>query len=104
MFPLTGEGKVALVLRATGQRFERWPVDAREMLATGDYALAEPVNAESAPATPATASAPAAVPAPTPLPAEIAEGVPAVYSRAGDALPVTPFAVPETRTPRKRGG
>lgn len=31
------EGKVALFDRATGQRLERWPVDARELLATGAY-------------------------------------------------------------------
>lgn len=30
-------GKVTLFDRITGQRLERWPVDARELLATGGY-------------------------------------------------------------------
>ncbi len=38
-------GKVVLFDRATGQRLERWPVDARELLATGDYAASPPDTA-----------------------------------------------------------
>jgi len=34
-------GKVILSHKRTGQLLERWPVDAREMLATGDYELQE---------------------------------------------------------------
>lgn len=33
----TAEGKVVLFCKSTGQRYERWPVDARDMIASGDY-------------------------------------------------------------------
>lgn len=33
-------GKVVVYDRATGQRLERWPVDARELLATGGFTAA----------------------------------------------------------------
>lgn len=37
------EGKVVLYDRATGQRLERWPVDARELLATGGFTADTPI-------------------------------------------------------------
>lgn len=40
--PKTPDGKVELFAISTGQRFERWPVDARDMLASGAYALDPP--------------------------------------------------------------
>lgn len=65
-------GKVHLYDRISGQRIERWPVDARELLATGGYTtdpnmtalvadsvpvalVAEPLSPDTpeAPATPA---------------------------------------------------
>lgn len=33
----TPPGKVAIYSRSTGQRIERWSVDALELIATGDY-------------------------------------------------------------------
>lgn len=45
-------GQVVLYDRATGQRLERWPVDARELLATGGFTVDTP-NPEASPhATP----------------------------------------------------
>ena len=35
--PRTQDGKVVLYDASTGERFARWPIDAREMLATGAY-------------------------------------------------------------------
>lgn len=40
----THTGKVVLWHRETGQRFERWPVDAREMTATGAYTYDAPAG------------------------------------------------------------
>ena len=93
--------------RATGRRLERWPVDARAMLASGDCtatpledgAGADP-TADAAPQPPA-AEAPAFVDVPSassvhPL------GVPLVVTRAHDAAPSQPFAEP-VRTARKGG-
>lgn len=37
----TGPVRVELVEVATGTHVSRWPVDARELLATGDYVRAE---------------------------------------------------------------
>lgn len=70
-------GKVVLYDRISGQRLERWPVDARELLATGGYttdptdpaidAASVPVASVAEPlstATPDAPEAPPAVPAP----------------------------------------
>jgi hypothetical protein len=50
------EGKVVLYDRATGQRLERWPVDARELLATGGFTADTPIpeapTPHAAPVTP----------------------------------------------------
>lgn len=48
-------GQVVLYERATGHRLVRWSVDARELLATGDYATSPettPAVADDVPATP----------------------------------------------------
>jgi hypothetical protein len=55
-------GKWVLYERTTGTRLERWPVDARGMLESGDYADAPVTGAVAAPAA-------AAVDAETPPPA-----------------------------------
>lgn len=52
-------GKV-LVYKKDGEVFERWPVDAREMVATGDYTHEAPTGAGGVTAPPA--------PAPDPVP------------------------------------
>jgi hypothetical protein len=59
-FARTPEGKVVLFRTSTGDRFERWPVDARDMLASGDYTLGEP-------SAPPVATAPVAASAPVTL-------------------------------------
>lgn len=50
------EGKVVVYDRATGQRLERWPVDARELLATGGFTADTPnpeaLTPHAAPVTP----------------------------------------------------
>lgn len=45
-------GKVHLYDRVTGQRLERWPVDARELLATGGYTTDPTMTALSADSVP----------------------------------------------------
>jgi hypothetical protein len=101
-FSKTPDGKAVLFHRSTGERFERWPVDAREMWATGQYA-AEPPDG-SVGGSVSTDTPPPAPAAETPqLPKEIAPGVPAVYTHARDAAPVTQFQVPTGRTPKKAG-
>lgn len=45
----TADGKVVLYFRETGERFERWSVDAREMLATGAYTLDAPPAVNTTP-------------------------------------------------------
>lgn len=87
----TPEGKVVLIRASTGERFERWPVDAREMLATGEYTQGQP--------DPAPPPAVLGIPQ---LPKEIAPGVPAVYTHARDAAPAVPFQMPTGRTKGKR--
>jgi hypothetical protein len=49
-------GKVHLYDRITGQRLDRWPVDARELLATGGYTT-DPINTASADSVPVTSVA-----------------------------------------------
>lgn len=41
--------KVELVEVATGTRIERWPVDAKELVASGEYAFASDANAVTLP-------------------------------------------------------
>lgn len=38
----TPEGKVVLYRTSDGQRFVRWPIDARDMLASGEYTAVPP--------------------------------------------------------------
>lgn len=57
-------GKVVVFDRATGERLERWPVDARELLATGDYAASPPDTAIA----PDASAAPVVEPVPSPTP------------------------------------
>lgn len=40
-------GMAVLYRISTGERFERWPVDAREMMATGDYTTQSPDGPEA---------------------------------------------------------
>lgn len=90
----TREGKVVLYDRATGQRLERWPVDARDMVRSGDYTTDAPdgISAET-PAVPVT-------PSPA-LPHEHSPGVPLVVTRSVDAPPAKPMQAP-TRSRGRR--
>lgn len=82
----TPEGKVVLYHRASGQRMERWPVDARDMVRSGDYTTDAPSGETGdSPAVPVTT-------APTALPHEYAPGVPLLVTRSIDAPPAKPFA------------
>lgn len=95
--PLTPEGKVVLFSSATGERFERWPVDAQEMLATGAYSSEAPAgHVEPAPSPPPPALNPVAD-----APREYAPGVPIVSTHARDTAPAVPHEIPAGRTSRK---
>lgn len=93
----TPDGKVVLYSRATGQRFERWPVDARDMLASGDYT-------QEAPDSQADGTAPAEVVAADPVPhvTEATEqnsavsptGAPLVVSDAAAVTTAVPMQAP----------
>lgn len=64
-------GRVTLYDRISGQRLERWPVDARELLATGGYTTDPNMTALVADSVPVTSVAeplsPDAPAAPDPL-------------------------------------
>jgi len=45
----TPEGKWAIYHAVTGQRIDRWPVDARGMLATGEYTATPPAGTPGLP-------------------------------------------------------
>lgn len=89
----TPEGKWVLFHRATGQRLERWSVDARAMMGSGDY-TADPSECQVAAATviPAPASPPLA-----PLPTEYAPGVPLVAQSSATAEPAKVQPAKRTR-------
>jgi hypothetical protein len=89
ILPRNPEGKVVVFHRVTGERFERWPVDAREMIQMGEYRVTPPTEtAEAVVTNEATAVIPPiAATTPASLPTEIAPGVPAVYTHSRDASP-----------------
>ncbi len=97
--PRTPEGKVVLVNCATGQRVERWPVDARGMIASGDF-TADTHEAASAQAAtvgspaPITPAAPDSPDAPKLHPL----GGPVVATHSRDAEPGKPVEIPTKRT------
>lgn len=62
----TPEGKVVVVECATGYRFERWPVDARDMIESGCYIAAEDVPADTHSDAAQTADAPDGTPGDSP--------------------------------------
>lgn len=103
----THEGKWVLYHTATGKRFERWPVDGRDMIASGDY-TADPSECQVAAATVAAAPiAPAPPPIPIPEPAEHSPGVPLVVTKSADAAPAQVSPLPTGQTsvaPKGRRG
>lgn len=103
----TPEGKVVLYSVATGERLERWPVDARGMLGTGDYTMKEPASSTSS-----GVSAPA--PIADPLPhvtqaiaqneAQSPTGAPLLVSPASGVQPAAPVQLPTGRAPGGKRG
>lgn len=55
--PATQPGMVVIWERSSGKRLERWPVDARELLATGSYTTEE-LKEAVAPVEPASPPSP----------------------------------------------
>jgi hypothetical protein len=95
----TTEGKLVIYRVSTGHRFERWSVDARDMLLSGDY-TADPSHCQMAAAT--VAPAPAAPPAP--LPTEHSPGVPLVVTHSADATPAALPTIPTRQPARGKRG
>lgn len=99
----TADGKVVVYSRTTGQSFERWPVDAREMLASGDYTQRPP--GDSAP-EPDPAQSPAVDPVPHVTAANaLTESVSPTGAPLSIAPPegvsaAAPVQLPTGRTPR----
>lgn len=52
----TPEGKVVLYRTSDGQRFVRWPIDARDMLASGEYTAVPPNSSGEDASWPASAT------------------------------------------------
>jgi hypothetical protein len=105
----TPEGKVVLFRESDGQRFERWPVDARDMMASGEYTYTEPSNATAPAPTPEPASPPVdPVPHVTQANAQNASqsptGAPLIVSPASGVQPAAPMQFPTGRVPAGKRG
>lgn len=104
--PLTPahDGKWVLFHRVTAERFERWPVDARDMLATGDYTTDIPTG-ETGDSPAVTSEAPVPeqpdpstiVPGLATVGKEHSPGVPLVLVTSADAAPAAPIVLPIAR-------
>lgn len=91
----TSEGKWVIFERATGKRFERWPVDAREQTASGDYSY-DPPDGHIEPEAESPSASPSEVEtAKHPL------GIPLVATKSGDAAPSAPVQIPGARSSGK---
>jgi hypothetical protein len=75
-------GQWVVYERATGQRMERWPVDARGMLERGEVVPVWPIPETPEPLTPV----------------EPPESVPLVVQPAETAPPAQPVVIPTGRT------
>ena len=95
----TPEGKWVVFDRATGQRLERWPVDARAMLASGDFTATTPDDSET---TLADVAPEDATSQPPETPQQHALGVPLVLSHAHDTPPAAPMSEPVRSAGRRR--
>lgn len=100
----TSEGKWVVYARSNGHRFERWPVDAQQMLDSGAY-----VASLDAPAV--TTDTPQAIaPAVTVThgtPAEYSPGVPLVVTKSEESAPAQVSPIPSGQTsvaPKGRRG
>lgn len=83
----TPEGKWVLYDVSTGERMERWPVDARGMIESGGYTADAPHGALPDPAPQHTAPDMPATPYEHPL------GVAPQITKAEDAAPAQPMRV-----------
>lgn len=95
----TPEGKVRLFHASTGEAREFWPVDARTIIASGEYAATPPEWA-----TMPTVAPVAPTPVMPPAPAAHPLGIPVVAATAATASPAAPMAPAElsgTRTKAK---
>jgi hypothetical protein len=105
MLPRTPDGKVVLWSVETGERLERYPIDARELLATGAFTT-DQASAESAVSVDASSGQPAADPMPHVTRAKEAAnavspvGAPLVVGAA--VSDVKPVALPPASSARKR--
>ncbi len=82
-----------LLFDKKGEQFERWPIDAKGMLKTGEFSLEPPEGVE--PRLPA--ALPSAV-QPIPKAKEHPLGIETVETRSGDAPPGEPVKIPTGRT------
>jgi len=91
------DGKVALHPKAGGEPIRRWPVDAKEILASGEYVLpAEEVKRDTATVVAAGEDGQGTAPAEAaPTPAQVAED--GVFSRAQQEV----FEVPDSAPKRE---
>lgn len=99
----TPEGKWQLYSVSTGELKSAWPVDARGMLASGEFTATPPDDSETASAadaaTVSATSQPVLPPALPPHPL----GMPSVATHSRDAGPGQPFAAPVRTSSRKQG-
>jgi hypothetical protein len=118
----TPEGKVVLFRESDGQRFERWPVDARGMMASGEYTYTEPPLSDAHSlikddgiATALASGAPIPVPgAPDPVPhvtqanaqnaAQSPTGAPLIVSPTSGVQAAAPVQLPTGRVPGGKRG
>jgi hypothetical protein len=92
----TPEGKVILFRISTGDAFERWPVDARDMLATGDYTT-DPPKTATADAVPVDTAASPVLPVSPTLSPELEAIVGPTKVSATPASPAAPVVLPKGR-------
>lgn len=110
--PAAGPNKVLVFHKETGEAFERWPIDAREMLAQGSYQMHPPGEAAPEPEYPeqqehVKAAERLLEQAGDPVAAERAarEAADAAQAAAAEAKPAAPAPPKPTakKTPAKRG-
>ncbi len=107
--PNVGPKKVLIWHKETGECFERWPIDAREMLGQGSYQMHEPGSEAPAPETepqqPHVAQAEALADA-DPIAQERAtrEAADEADAEAAKAQPAAPAPAAKKKTPPAKKG
>lgn len=92
----TSEGKWVIYHRATGQRMERWSIDARGLVASGDYTTDDPHGSGIAPSS---SVSPPLASTDTPV-----TDLPQIVTRSIDAPPAQPVKIPTGHTSKGRKG